>query len=55
MSENVKLTREVEIDSVNDERREKIKEAMLHAWNSYVEYAWGQDELQVCYETHKHF
>ncbi|CAA7394604.1 unnamed protein product [Spirodela intermedia] len=28
------------------ERREKVKEAMLHAWNSYVKYAWGQDELQ---------
>ncbi|XP_074582519.1 mannosyl-oligosaccharide 1,2-alpha-mannosidase MNS1-like [Curcuma longa] len=46
VSEHVKLTREVEIDPINDERREKVKEAMLHAWNSYVEYAWGQDELQ---------
>ncbi|XP_078447714.1 mannosyl-oligosaccharide 1,2-alpha-mannosidase MNS1-like [Wolffia australiana] len=31
---------------VDAERREKVKEAMLHAWNSYVKYAWGQDELQ---------
>lgn len=38
----------VEIDPINNERREKVKEAMLHAWNSYVKYAWGMDELQVC-------
>jgi mannosyl-oligosaccharide alpha-1,2-mannosidase len=38
----------VEIDHINNERREKVKEAMLHAWNSYVKYAWGMDELQVC-------
>ena len=37
-------------DSVDSERREKVKEAMLHAWNSYVQFAWGQDELQVSYE-----
>ncbi|KAJ1272655.1 hypothetical protein BS78_06G220000 [Paspalum vaginatum] len=36
----------VEIDPVSNERREKVKEAMLHAWNSYVTYAWGMDELQ---------
>ncbi|CAL5069834.1 unnamed protein product [Urochloa decumbens] len=36
----------VEIDPVNNERREKVKEAMQHAWNSYVKYAWGMDELQ---------
>lgn len=36
----------VEIDPVNNERREKVKGAMLHAWNSYVKYAWGMDELQ---------
>lgn len=34
-------------DPIDVERREKVKEAMLHAWNSYVKYAWGQDELQV--------
>ncbi|KAJ8486382.1 hypothetical protein OPV22_018867 [Ensete ventricosum] len=37
---------QAEIDPVNSQRREKVKEAMLHAWNSYVKYAWGQDELQ---------
>ncbi|KAL6652075.1 hypothetical protein ACP70R_011000 [Stipagrostis hirtigluma subsp. patula] len=36
----------VEIDPINNERREKVKEAMLHAWSSYVKYAWGMDELQ---------
>ncbi|KAM0933751.1 putative mannosyl-oligosaccharide 1,2-alpha-mannosidase [Dioscorea sansibarensis] len=34
------------IDPNDKERREKVKEAMLHAWNSYEKYAWGQDELQ---------
>lgn len=38
-----------EIDPVNHERREKVKDAMRHAWNSYVSYAWGQDELKVYY------
>ncbi|KAF0894155.1 hypothetical protein E2562_034887 [Oryza meyeriana var. granulata] len=43
-----KISREklVEIDPINNERREKVKEAMVHAWNSYVKYAWGMDELQ---------
>lgn len=36
----------VEMDPIDIERREKVKEAMLHAWNSYEKYAWGQDELQ---------
>lgn len=22
---------------------------MLHAWTSYEKYAWGHDELQVCF------
>jgi mannosyl-oligosaccharide alpha-1,2-mannosidase len=38
----------LEIDPINNDRREKVKGAMLHAWNSYVKYAWGMDELQVC-------
>ncbi|KAH7515286.1 hypothetical protein FEM48_Zijuj10G0010700 [Ziziphus jujuba var. spinosa] len=33
-------------DPVDNERREKVKEAMIHAWSSYEKYAWGQDELQ---------
>jgi hypothetical protein len=41
----------VEIDPINNERRENVKEAMLHAWNCYVKYAWGMDELQV-YVSH---
>ncbi|PKA50854.1 Mannosyl-oligosaccharide 1,2-alpha-mannosidase MNS1 [Apostasia shenzhenica] len=35
-----------DVDPVNIERREKVKEAMRHAWKSYEIYAWGQDELQ---------
>lgn len=33
-------------DPLDAVRREKVKEAMLHAWTSYEKYAWGQDELQ---------
>ncbi|GAB4841881.1 mannosyl-oligosaccharide alpha-1,2-mannosidase [Ancistrocladus abbreviatus] len=33
-------------DPIDMQRREKVKEAMLHAWTSYEKYAWGQDELQ---------
>jgi mannosyl-oligosaccharide alpha-1,2-mannosidase len=47
--ENIIKKHHLEIDHVNSARREKVKEAMLHAWNSYVKYAWGQDELQVCF------
>ncbi|XP_006652783.1 mannosyl-oligosaccharide 1,2-alpha-mannosidase MNS1-like [Oryza brachyantha] len=45
---SAKIPREkfVEIDPINNQRREKVKEAMAHAWNSYVKYAWGMDELQ---------
>lgn len=35
-------------DPIDRQRREKVREAMLHAWSSYEKYAWGQDELQVC-------
>ena len=46
------LSRSSKKDVVADEpieiqRREKVKEAMIHAWSSYEKYAWGQDELQV--------
>lgn len=34
-------------DPVDTLRREKVKEAMIHAWSSYEKYAWGHDELQV--------
>ncbi|CAN0880435.1 Mannosyl-oligosaccharide 1,2-alpha-mannosidase MNS1 [Linum grandiflorum] len=33
-------------DPVDIHRREKVKEAMIHAWSSYEKYAWGNDELQ---------
>ncbi|XP_023000181.1 mannosyl-oligosaccharide 1,2-alpha-mannosidase MNS1-like [Cucurbita maxima] len=33
-------------DPIDVERREKVKEAMIHAWSSYEKYAWGKDELQ---------
>lgn len=36
-------------DPIDVQRREKVKEAMIHAWSSYEKYAWGQDELQVLY------
>ncbi|GAB4849953.1 mannosyl-oligosaccharide alpha-1,2-mannosidase [Ancistrocladus abbreviatus] len=38
--------KDVPDDPIDMERREKVKEAMLHAWTSYEKYAWGQDELQ---------
>ncbi|KAF7843130.1 Mannosyl-oligosaccharide 1,2-alpha-mannosidase MNS1 [Senna tora] len=38
--------KEVQDDPIDIQRREKVKEAMLHAWRSYETYAWGQDELQ---------
>jgi len=44
--ENIIKKHHLQDDPVNNARREKVKEAMLHAWNSYVTYAWGQDELQ---------
>lgn len=36
-----------EDDPISIQRREKIKDAMLHAWTSYEKYAWGKDELKV--------
>jgi mannosyl-oligosaccharide alpha-1,2-mannosidase len=39
--------KEVPEDPIDIQRRQKVKEAMLHAWGSYEKYAWGQDELQV--------
>ncbi|WCJ42300.1 Mannosyl-oligosaccharide 1 2-alpha-mannosidase MNS2 [Euphorbia peplus] len=35
-----------ENDSISEERRGKVKDAMLHAWSCYEKYAWGHDELQ---------
>ncbi|XP_076920775.1 mannosyl-oligosaccharide 1,2-alpha-mannosidase MNS1-like [Bidens hawaiensis] len=36
----------VATDPIEAQRREKVKDAMLHAWTSYEKYAWGHDELQ---------
>ncbi|KAM7471946.1 hypothetical protein LguiA_010129 [Lonicera macranthoides] len=33
-------------DPIDIQRREKVKDAMVHAWTSYEKYAWGQDELK---------
>nr|GMC51963.1 mannosyl-oligosaccharide 1,2-alpha-mannosidase MNS1-like [Ipomoea batatas] len=33
-------------DPADAQRREKVKDAMRHAWSSYEKYAWGHDELQ---------
>lgn len=40
------ISKDDDDDPVSVERREKVKEAMLHAWTSYEKYAWGHDELQ---------
>ena len=40
-------SRAVPDDPVDIQRRQKVKEAMIHAWSSYEKYAWGHDELQV--------
>ncbi|KAG0583642.1 hypothetical protein M758_3G151900 [Ceratodon purpureus] len=37
---------DVDKDPVAAKRRDKVKDAMLHAWNSYEKYAWGFDELK---------
>ncbi|GBB94547.1 hypothetical protein RclHR1_02380006 [Rhizophagus clarus] len=30
---------------LRESRRESIKQGFLHAWNGYVKYAWGSDEV----------
>ncbi|KAF1898663.1 hypothetical protein Lal_00023672 [Lupinus albus] len=42
----IKSSEDAPDDPIDTQRREKVKEAMLHAWGSYEKYAWGQDELQ---------
>ncbi|TKY54517.1 Mannosyl-oligosaccharide 1,2-alpha-mannosidase MNS1 [Spatholobus suberectus] len=43
-----KFTKDISIedDPINMQRRDKVKDAMLHAWTSYEKYAWGKDELK---------
>ncbi|XP_076357633.1 mannosyl-oligosaccharide 1,2-alpha-mannosidase IA-like [Tachypleus tridentatus] len=33
-------------DYIIRERRNKVREMMKHAWDNYVHYAWGQNELR---------
>lgn len=44
---STKKTDVTKSDPIEVERREKVKDAMIHAWTSYEKYAWGHDELQV--------
>ncbi|XP_046434864.1 mannosyl-oligosaccharide 1,2-alpha-mannosidase IA isoform X2 [Neodiprion fabricii] len=34
------------LDDETNQRREKVKEMMKHAWDNYVRYAWGKNELR---------
>ncbi|KAK7329734.1 hypothetical protein VNO77_23911 [Canavalia gladiata] len=46
--EKVNFTKDISVedDPISIQRRDKVKEAMLHAWTSYEKYAWGSDELK---------
>jgi len=37
---------EEKLKELNNYRKESVKEAFLHAWKSYKQYAWGKDELR---------
>ncbi|XP_015973097.1 mannosyl-oligosaccharide 1,2-alpha-mannosidase MNS2-like isoform X1 [Arachis duranensis] len=43
---HTKSTSAEDNDSICEKRRQKVKDAMLHAWSSYEKYAWGTDELK---------
>lgn len=45
-SSDVTKEKDVPDDPISIQRREKVKDAMIHAWSSYEKYAWGHDELQ---------
>ncbi|KAL2493059.1 Mannosyl-oligosaccharide 1 [Abeliophyllum distichum] len=45
-SNNANRKPNVSDDPIDIQRREKVKDAMIHAWSSYEKYAWGHDELQ---------
>lgn len=34
-----------EARSIREERRDKVRDEFLHAWNGYKQYAWGHDEV----------
>ncbi|RNA09413.1 endoplasmic reticulum mannosyl-oligosaccharide 1-2-alpha-mannosidase-like [Brachionus plicatilis] len=36
----------VSMNGPTNERQQKVVEAFLHAWKSYKEHAWGEDELK---------
>ena len=38
-------------ESMKSEMREKVKEAVQHAWQGYKKYAWGLDELRPLTKT----
>ncbi|EPS74039.1 mannosyl-oligosaccharide 1,2-alpha-mannosidase, partial [Genlisea aurea] len=37
---------DVSSDPIDSHRRQKVRDAMIHAWSSYEKYAWGYDELR---------
>ncbi|KAK9168696.1 hypothetical protein Syun_000836 [Stephania yunnanensis] len=41
------LKLKAEENYVDVKRRQKLIEAMFHAWTSYESHVWGQDELRV--------
>ena len=43
----MRTLKSVKEEPVDARRRQRVKEAMIHAWSSYEKYAWGKDELQV--------
>lgn len=38
-------TETIEEERIREERKAKVKESFLHAWNGYRKYAWGKDEV----------
>ncbi|CAN8064749.1 unnamed protein product [Agarophyton chilense] len=43
-----------DVDGENGVKREKIKDAVRHAWDGYERYAWGFDELSPLSKSGKH-
>jgi hypothetical protein len=37
------------------ERQEAVKKAMKHAWDAYVQHAWGKDELKPVSKSHQNW
>lgn len=51
ISEDITQTMKTSSDLTARIRRDKIRDAMLFVWNSYRQYAWGQDELKPVSKT----